>query len=508
KALAGGTTLNIDLTSKNVQVVFTPIWTSSRLNKTQTNWLIQYIREFLTKINPMNVTLPQAFQQLQSVGIEFIQTQTSGLGALLLSISPIATSNPDPGSVTADLLAGNDFAIAVSSDYLISLIQSQLTIPDFQINFNWSINLWLTTISGTITYTISVNTINVQLSSGMITLTITGNANTNSNIAGIGFPNPSFTITQNITGTVSNSTVTLSPVGDPSINLSGISGDIESLFNGQLVAAIQPTISSLLNQISQTSSSPPSLQSMLNSQTQSIIQSINNTLKVSPQLNYSNATIESEGIILNGNIAFQDQVPVHVEFSQMGIFAQRVIGRVGGGVRRGPISTIQTEVPETELNALNSWIPGGTINKFIWSMKRTPNDPQPTITTETHRFVARVSQDIPTDYICLTVEGTRVTGEAVSGQYCVSNIVRIPILNFPREGLQGLLTVAVVANARGQPPKPVAYVNPWTSSSVPEGVSNETIIHFVDTQSIQKDLTTLRQTLAAEKNVAAFVVVV
>src|SRR5208283_3921421 len=100
KALAGGTTLNIDLTSKNVQVVFTPIWTSSPLDKAQTNWLIQYIREFLNTINPMNVTLPQAFQQLQSVDVKFISTQTSGLGALLLSIaSPNATSNPDPGSV-------------------------------------------------------------------------------------------------------------------------------------------------------------------------------------------------------------------------------------------------------------------------------------------------------------------------------------------------------------------------------------------------------------------------
>src|SRR5208337_1982793 len=44
--------------------------------------------------------------------------------------------------------------------------------------------------------------------------------------------------------------------------------------------------------------------------------------------------------------------------------------------------------------------------------------------------------------------------------------------------------------------------------SVPEGVSNETIIHFVDPRSIQNDLTILRQALVAEKNVAAFVVLV
>src|SRR5208337_2644656 len=310
---------------------------------------------------------------------------------------------------------------------------------------------------------------------------------------------PNFQIIQSVTGIVSNNNVTISPVGAPSVNLSS---DFNGLIHDRVSAAIQPTINSLLQQVQ------ASLQSTLNSQTQSIIQSINNTLKLSPQLNYSSATIESDGIILNGSIVFQDQVPVHVEFTQMDIFSQRVIGRVGSGVRRGPISTIQTEIPETELNSLNSWIPGGTINKFIWSLKRRPNDPQPTVITETHRFVARVSKNIPAQYICLTVEGTRVTGEAVSGEHCVSNTVRIPILNAPTEGLQGLLTIAVVANAKGQPPKPVAYVNPWTSSPVPEGVSNETIIHFVDARSIQNDLTTLRKALVAETNVAASVIVV
>jgi len=508
KALAGGTTLNIDLTSKNVQVVFTPIWTSSPLDKAQTNWLIQYIREFLNTINPMNVTLPQAFQQLQSVDVKFISTQTSGLGALLLSIaSPNATSNPDPGSVPA-FLTVTDHAIAVSSEYLVYLIQNQLTIPDFTINFNWSVNLWLTKITGTITYNIHVNPFSAPTSDnpstvvfghGQITLTITGNASTNSTVLGIKFPQPNFQIIQSVTGIVSNNNVTISPVGAPSVNLSS---DFNGLIHDRVSAAIQPTINSLLQQVQ------ASLQSTLNSQTQSISQSINNTLKVSPQLNYSSATIQSDGIILNGSIGFQDQVPVHVEFTQMDIFAQRLIGRVGGGLAGGSLPPIETEVPETELNALNSWIPGGTINKFIWSLKRTPNDPQPTIVTETHRFVTRVSQYIPTNYICLTVEGTRVTGEAVSGEYCVSNIIRVPILNVPSEGLQGLLTVAVVANARGQLPKPVAYVNPWTSSSVPEGVSNETIIHFVDPRSIQNDLTILRQALVAEKNVAAFVVLV
>ncbi|MFI5449257.1 MAG: hypothetical protein ACHQ03_05770, partial [Candidatus Bathyarchaeia archaeon] len=319
----------------------------------------------------------------------------SGFGVVLVSILPNSPSNPYPGSVTADLVGGNDFALAASSGYIAHLIQNQkLTLSDFQINFNWSIG----PVSGTITYNIHVNSVTVGLSSGHVTLTVTGHAHTNSNIAGVGFPDTDFTITQNVSLAISGGTVVLSALGDPSISLSGILGSIQGAFNGQLVNSIKPKRDQLLQQV-QTS-----FQSMLKTQTQSIIQSINKSLKVSPQITYSGVTVDADGIVLFGSIGFKDRVPVHAEFTQR---------------------NAANQPGQIELNALASWVPGGTIGNeppgevaFVWSLKRDSNDTKPTVITELHKFVTRFKNDIPASYICLTVYGTRVTGETVSGEHC------------------------------------------------------------------------------------------
>ena len=68
--------LNVDLSSNNVQVSFKPIWTSTPIDQKQTNWLIQYITEFLaTKINPINVRLPPSFQNLKNVEVDFNEAE-------------------------------------------------------------------------------------------------------------------------------------------------------------------------------------------------------------------------------------------------------------------------------------------------------------------------------------------------------------------------------------------------------------------------------------------------
>jgi peroxiredoxin len=206
--------------------------------------------------------------------------------------------------------------------------------------------------------------------------------------------------------------------------------------------------------------------------------------------------IENDGIALFGDVGFQGQVPVHMEFAQKYI---------------PPAQTI-------ELNALNSWIPGGTIGKFIWTLKGSPNDPNPKIITEEHRFVTRVSQGGPTHpiaiprplSICLRVEGNHVTGEPTFGVQCAGNlgVLAAPLVGTP-EGLHEPLPIAVVGNAGAQPPQAVilGYVNPWSSGPVPIMLSSGTIIRFVDPKSPEKDISTFHEALLAEK-VAALVVVV
>jgi hypothetical protein len=318
----------------------------------------------------------------------------SGYGLLLLSVLSNSPANPNSGSVRIDLLGGNDFALAASSDYVSYMFKKQnLTVPDFGISWNWSVG----PINGTISYNLHVNSITVGLGSGQFTLTIQGHAHTDSSIGPVNFPDTDFTITQNFSLTVSNSVVTLNALGDPSIGLTGILGSIQGAFNGSLVSAIKPTLDQSRMQL-QTS-----IQSMLNTQTQSVIQSLHKSLQLpAPQVDYSGVTVESDGIILFGSITFTDQVPAYVQFTQR---------------------DATNQAGQIELNALASWIPGGTIGNetpsevaFIWTL--SDDSGKQTVITENHKFVTRINRNILGSRICLTVLGTRVTGQSVTDTEC------------------------------------------------------------------------------------------
>src|SRR6266849_1065633 len=145
--------------------------------------------------------------------------------------------------------------------------------------------------------------------------------------------------------------------------------------------------------------------------------------KVYPQLAYTRCEITSSGLILRGTLeaavaytpteinlgaglGVEVEVPtwppVHAEFAQVADTAT--------------VPWIAT--PPTN-SALNSWIPGGTIQEFIWNLS---GDPQTHL--DNHTFVFTPQTPIGMRRLCLTVSGTRVSAthanapESVSATIC------------------------------------------------------------------------------------------
>ena len=187
-------------------------------------------------------------------------------------------------------------------------------------------------------------------------------------------------------------------------------------------------------------------------------------VKVDPQLTYTSFEIKSSGIVLHGALALPDWPPAHVEFDL-------------------DPWTANTLTPE--FNALNSWIPGGTIDDLVWSYRGKARDPEP------NTFVSDGAPAIgwSPSSVCLRVEGSRLTAagpvgrervvspplckgttvpKAVQKGFPGGNLARLPLVwQAPPRGPAGKLEV-------------VGHASPWAEPG--ENTANF-LIHFPDAES-------------------------
>jgi peroxiredoxin len=224
-------------------------------------------------------------------------------------------------------------------------------------------------------------------------------------------------------------------------------------------------------------------------------------------LTYTSVEIRPSGIILHGSLAVTDPQPVatlgigapgalaaagwpppYVEFEQ-------IPTRDGGGV--AGIVTALTRGPD--YSALKSWIPGGTIEQYEWSL---PGQAQPSI--DNHTFVLLPAPFVVSDGtpsatpsppqqptvssgytpLCLTVRGSRysssgpVVKQPVSASVCgYSTFPTIPA------GLMSRLKGSVPLVALTQPgPRGLLQVVGHTPGRLDqaEGDPPNLIVHFAD----------------------------
>ena len=398
--------IELDLRSSAIQVAFTPQWTSSPLTPQDRAGIDILIKNALrSSFLPSSVTLPAG------TGMQFRMIPGANPAASLLMNADGHTANA--ASVSNVFLSGNDnFAFAVGADFIRAKFQPILdsirTTPIAPVKFRYStfIHTW------NITYTVTLNSATVDLQNGRIVMTITGHAHTGTSW----MPDFDFTVTQPFSLAPSGSSAELI-VEQMSISTSSW---VINLFKGGATESMTAARDKALvdNDAFATVRQMLSADEKLGGFLQSILappegKPISSYTRV--DLAYSSIEIRPAGIVLHGSLGVADWQPPRVEYEKLPPDNSGPFGAVSGAVNEGP-----------DYSALNSWIPGGSVDSYEWS---PPGATQPYV--DANRFVflhppmtvsdGGVSARLLGGHspFCLTINGHRISS---SGPATTTNV--------------------------------------------------------------------------------------
>lgn len=302
---------------------------------------------------------------------------------LMLKLDPPAPGAQAPGSVTARFLPGGaDFGVAIGRDYLLGKIRAQL----------------LSGLPGVFTASGTGYSARVQpdwagstfdLQPGQIVFSVSG---TGGVTYGFGWASTTDDFTFDIRVRVALQVVagTLKPVlaGDPEVDLHDVAV-FEGTIRDHARDAIKSEFQARLDPL------PPDLEKALDvgKPLEDMIDALH---PGDPGVALTGVEIRTDGVVVGGTVALAPTRPVEIK-------------RVGlNGLS----------------DALGSWIPGGTVQRFVWGSR-----------VEEHRFVTDKPLAVFEGYRCLSVQGTRVTRGGglvpVSADDCPVLVAMLPIVDLP-----------------------------------------------------------------------------
>jgi len=489
-----GNVLEFDFSADQATVTFTPTYTSNPLSANDSAAINLAIQNALkTSFQPSSATLPGGVSALQ---FKTLLSGSQKAGALLLNLTSHASQ---PATVQQIVLnATDDFAFVISPAYINSLFSSsvgQLTnFPPIPVNIY---------VSST-TYTITVTSPPaLTIVSGQIQVVINAHAHSSNNDW------PSFNFR-----TVIPFTLNLIPIdakgrlgaaelvlGKVSLDFtdSGAFGTLKDVilgaFNGSIADHIAAAVNNILN-----SSNPNGIQATVRSQTNIDTQLGNlvNSLLTDPttgdqpdaslklQFSYTAVDIEPTGVILRGLGSVNAWADPYVEFDQ-------IPPQPSGGTRPGGVVT----PTGPDYTALNSWIPGGTITQYVWSISY--NNQLYPFGVDPDKFVLLHSTTLPVEDeastggslppytpLCLTVQGTRISSSGagpavgVSATVCGYHVVQLPL---PGVNVGGeVSTMPVIALARQGASGQIVVTGHAAPQTAGRAAPN-LLVHFADAKS-------------------------
>ena len=507
-----GNVLEFDIKANEVSVSFTPTYTSNALSLSDTVAINLAIQNALrTSFQPSSATLPRSVAALQ---FKTMLSGTQKAGALLLNLTSHSST---PASVQDIVLnATDDFAFAISPSYINSLLSSsigQLTqFPPIGVS-EWPFSA---------TYTISLTSPAPALNftTGAMQLVINAHAHSSGSI----FPSFNFRtvvsfglnlIPIDASGRLGAAELVLSKVSLDFTD-SGVGGDILDAilgaFKGSITNNIAAAVSNILN-----SPDPNGIQATVRSQTNIDTQLGNlvNSMLTDPttgdqpdpsiklQFSYSSVDIEPTAVILRGFEAVLAWADPYVEYDQ--IPSQPA---TGGGLGLGGGIVVTSTGPD--YTALNSWIPGGTITQYVWSISY--NNQLYPFGVDPNKFVLLHSNDVveaddatvgggaslpPYTPLCLTVQGTRISmksngpATSVSATSCGYRRLPLPLLGLNLGDVESMPTIAMVRQgANGQ-----IVVTGHTAPQAAGRAAPNLLLHLADAKSAAS-LTTLTEALS------------
>lgn len=459
--------LTMDIQAANLEVNFIPD-AGLPLSAQDLAIITAELKSFLnTGFEPVNASLPK--------GIDFLRFKTMPGGtpavALLLSLtSAVLNPNAADGVTNTFLQSNHDFAIALSSEFVLGLLKPMKQ----QIESTPPQNL--SSCGGSAA--ISSPKFSAQLeNTGLIAITITA---TGTFHWLFGTDALSITILQHLQLSLIEATQTfvLSAPSDPTVTIQGLpfytvtaENDLKAQFIAQRNAAINQAQVQINNSIQKSLD----LSGILKS-----------ALKISATTTYQSLQVTADGIILQGSMSMAARPDADVEFG--------------------------LSLDGNSFDALNSWIPAGTIQQYTWSWY-VPTKVYPFGTTKTlvdnQRFVIPFPSGMPHDpsQVCLEISGTQVASSG-SGTYpVVANSAcsigsfgpSIPVL-IPKWWDKLAVGVLGLPDPASQDPGAavglVAHLDAQAAANLQANVAVPTLVYFSDAQ-VTESLNTLSRTITA-----------
>ncbi len=510
-----GNVIEFDFKADQATVTFTPTYTSNALSASDTVAINLAIQNALkTSFQPSSANLPSGVSALQ---FKTMLTGSQKAAALLLDLT---NHSSDPTTVQQIALnPSDDFAFAINPSYINSLLKSSIgQLTNFpKVAVSW-------TIFST-TYTISLQGAPPALNftTGAIQFVINAHAHPDSSWPAFNFQTiVSFTLNLipiDAQGRLGAAELALSNVSLKFTD-TGILGEFKdailSAFTSQITSKIADSVNNILS-----SSNPNGIQSTVRSQTNIDTQLGNlvNSLLTDPttgdqpdtslklQFSYTAVDIEPTAVILRGLEAVLAWADPYVEFDQ-------IPPQPAGGGGRG-VGGVGVEPSGPDYTALNSWIPGGTITQYVWSISYNNQlypfgvDPDKFVllgsTTSTINDDASLGASLPPyTPLCLTVQGTRIGSSgaepatAVSATSC--GYLHLP-LPLPGLNLGDVVSGPTITMARQGPSGHIVVTGHAAPQAAGRAAPN-LMVHFADAQSAAH-LKVLTQALSHTKRTDA-----
>lgn len=397
---------------------------------------------------------------------------------------PLGLDGDPSGQITSIsnvLTNGSDFAIAIQRDQILALSAPTLAaIQSYSVTVKVHVSMpWPAPDIDTV-YNVSINPPTIDWlpygSFAALRIKASGSATTNSILA-----DANFDVTQdiNLTFDAGSESLSLSPgARTVTTHSSGLgSGPIADGVNGAVDGAVKSMVASAC------ANAQPSLDAMT-SRKQELIDQLR-TIDDEADAHFNSASFVDDGMILRGAISL--------------------------AIRQAPAVSFEKTLQEDGFSALNSWIPGGRIDRFDWSWQFSGQTKGGTA-NYTDRFVLRrpagavgrwglrgTSQPIPgidgAGSVCLKIEGVQVdpaSGASIrvtSTTHCSRFGLFIPLTVVAGSALRPL--------SRELPPQP-GKPRPEQSLAVDPGSTqpaSNTLVLYLDGSWDQEAALTLRGAL-------------
>jgi peroxiredoxin len=446
-------------------------WISTQVRKA--------VRESFTML-PVDLPSDFAFSEFKGLG--------SGPGqAVALPIQLSGAAQPAGGiqSVNNLFIGPAGFAFAVSKEYVLSVAHPAIdTLLQMQQNFSRKI------LGMTITYHFSVTGVEVQFNDGSIDFIITGKATT----PHVWLPDfNNIVITQRLTAVMFLDTLFF-PAPDDQLTIQGVPDD------GSV------TLSAIA---ARTQVLPPA-QAALNQELLKAKTRINNSLSSfdpSASASFRAGSSEDPGASSSGAIAITPD----------GIIVR---GDIGGAPRAAPVVSIAETDQGHSFTALESWIPGGRIDRLTWSWVEFSN---PSIfsgvlksVTDEHRFILPKPGGISQlSSMCLRIEGVQTLADGQVVSAAGGTTCQVPgfggVLEMPSWWEPVTVPIWQPDSPAGAVLKDVVAGHIAVQADTPQkdGLTHNSLVHFADWRA-DKPLASLGQALAQTRrkgfSLVAFVV--